>query len=122
MAITSLRLVHATSDEKVETVKAEMLVLGPPKIRVVDCGDCYMAIEGCHRLMAAAELGIVPDLQVLAPDDLVEVDSLETDFFPPGATYTARKVAREYRGPRNPVLIINPDGTLAVDTSDESDE
>ena len=91
-----------------------MLVRGRPKIRVVDCGNYYMAIEGCHRLMAATELRIAPYLIVLAQDDLVEVDSLEIDYFPPGETYTARKIAGDYWGSHNPVLTINPDGTLSV--------
>jgi uncharacterized ParB-like nuclease family protein len=58
--IIHLRLPHPTWDPKVEAVKDEMRVLGPPIIRVVDCGDYYMAIEGCHRLMAAAQLDICP--------------------------------------------------------------
>jgi len=109
-----LRLVHPTSPEHVEDVKVEMLRRGPPTIRVVDCGDCYMAIEGCHRLIAAAELGIVPVLHMLHEEDLVDVDSLETDLFPPSQTYTAGKIAAIYRGNHNPVLTINPDGTLTV--------
>ncbi len=99
-----------------------MLKRGPPTIRVVDCGDCYMAIEGCHRLIAAAELGIAPILNVLSQEDLVEVDSLETDLFPLGETYTARKIAATYRGGHNPVLTINPDGTLTIVVSKLSDE
>ena len=91
-----------------------MLVRGRPKIRVVDCVDYYMAIEGCHRLMAAAELRIAPCLIVLAQDDLIQVDSLETDYFPPGETYTAGKIAGDYWSCHNPVLTINPDGTLSV--------
>ena len=34
--------------------------------------------------MAATELRIAPYLIVIAQDDLVEVDSLEIDYFPPG--------------------------------------
>ncbi len=93
-----------------------MRVRGRPNIRVVDCDDYYMAIEGRHRLLAAAELRIAPCLIVLAQDDLVEVDSLETetDYFPPGQTYTARKIAKDYWSRHNPVLTINPDGTLSA--------
>jgi hypothetical protein len=58
-----------------------MLALGAPTIRVVDCGDYHMAIEGCHRLMAAAKLGLAPTLIVLPQDQLVDADSLDTDFF-----------------------------------------
>ena len=121
-AITSLRLVHHTSPVHVEHVKAEMIKRGPPTIRVVDCGDCYIAIEGCHRLTAAAELGIAPILNVLSQDDFVEVDSLETDLFPSGETYTARKIAATYRGDHNPVLTINSDRTLTFVVTPFSEE
>ena len=70
MAIATLYLPHPAVDEKVEAVKAEMRKLGAPKIRVVDCKDYYMAIEGCHRLMAAADLGIAPCLTVLDREDI----------------------------------------------------
>ena len=44
-----------------ETVKAQMIDLGSPTIRVVDMGeDCYVALEGSHRIMAACELGVEP--------------------------------------------------------------
>ncbi len=91
-----------------------MRVRGPPTVRVVNCGYYYMALEGCHRLTAAAELGVVPCLIVLAQDELVEVDSLGTDYFPPGKTYTAGEIAAEYFGPHNPILTINPNGTLTI--------
>jgi ParB-like nuclease domain len=112
-AITTLYLVHATSNEKVEQVMAEMRKLGSPRVRVVDCGDHYMAIEGCHRLTAAARLGVRPDLVVLAPGDLVEVASLDTDYFDPAKRLSAGEIVREYRRGYNPVLIINYDGTLS---------
>ena len=99
---------------KVEAVKSQMRQLGPPTIRVVDCVDYYMAIEGCHRLTAAAELGIAPVLIVLAQDQLVEVDSLDTDYFEAGTSCTAGAIVQKFRDPHNPVLTINPDGTLAV--------
>ena len=98
--------------------------LGAPKIRVVDCKDYYMAIEGCHRLMAASELGIAPCLTVLDREDTVEVDSLDTDYFPAGTTRTAGAFADAFRDPEhNPVMIINPDGTLTVvDLTAEEEE
>lgn len=112
MTITTLYLVHPAEDRKVEEVKAEMRELGPPAICVVDCGDYYMAIEGCHRLMAAAELGIAPVLKVFAHDDPIQVDILDTDYFKPGETKAAGEIAGAYRDRHNPVMTINPDGTL----------
>jgi hypothetical protein len=124
MAIATLYLPHPAVDEKVEAVKAEMRKLGAPKIRVVDCKDYYMAIEGCHRLMAAADLGIAPCLTVLDREDTVEVDSLDTDYFQAGTTRTAGAFADAFRDPlHNPVMIINPDGTLTVvDLTAKEDE
>ncbi len=58
-----LLAVHpACDDEKLEDMKA-LKLKGLPPIRVVDCGDHYMAIEGSHRLAAAAEppSGAEPD-------------------------------------------------------------
>lgn len=110
--ISTLYLIHDVDPVKLATVKAEMLTLGAPTIRVVDCGEYYVALEGCHRLTAAAELGIAPILVVLAQDDLVEAESLDMDYFAAGETYTAGEVAGELLGMRNPVLTINGDGTL----------
>ena len=110
--ISALYLIHAAEPAKLAAVKAEMATLGAPAIRVVDCGDHYMALEGCHRLMAAAELWIIPVLTVLAQDDMVEADSLDIDYFRPGETYAAGAIAGELHGLHNPVLKINRNGTL----------
>lgn len=104
-------LIHAPDPSKLETVKAEMQVRGAPTIRVVDCGDHYMALEGCHRLCAAAELGLVPDLVVLEQDEMVAADSLDIDYFIAGESYSAGEIAGELYG-NNPVLAIEHDGTL----------
>jgi hypothetical protein len=123
-AIAILYLPHPTDDKKVEAVKTEMRKLGAPKIRVVDCNEYYMAIEGCHRLMAAADLGIAPRLTLLNREDPVEVDSVDTDYFQAGTTCTAGAFADAFRDPmHNPSMIINLDGTLTVvDLTAEEDE
>ncbi len=38
--------------------------LGPPKIHAVwmECYNHWQALEGCHRLRAAAELGLPPEI------------------------------------------------------------
>jgi hypothetical protein len=55
---------HHYSAEKLEAVKSKMLVLGPPKIHAVwmDCYDRWQAMEGCHRIRAAKELGLTPEI------------------------------------------------------------
>jgi hypothetical protein len=112
LATKTLYLVHPIWDEKVEDVKAKMRILGAPTVRVVDLGDCYMAIEGCHRLMAAAELGIAPVLIVLTEHDLIEVDTIDTDYFKPGEIKTAGEIARAYRHCHNVPMALNENGTL----------
>lgn len=120
MAPTTLRLPNAISDKHLEAVMAEMGRLGPPTIPVVDCGDCYMALDGSHRAMAAAKRGIHPILNVLAPDKLIAPDDLGTDFFQ--GQHRADWIAEQYRGPHNVVLEINPDGTLAIRKEPEGQE
>lgn len=112
--ISTLYLIHAVDAAKLAAVKAEMLTLGAPTVRVVDCGDHYMAIEGCHRLAAAAALGIAPVLTVLGQGDMVEADSLQIGQLVAGETYTAGEIAGELHGMHNPVLKINRDGTLSA--------
>lgn len=89
--------IHAPDAAKLDVVKAEMLTLGPPTIRVVDCGDYYMALEGSHRLAAAADLDITPDFVVFAQDDMIDVTA--HDWYEVanwgGTEYPAGEVAGE---------------------------
>ena len=39
--------------------------LGAPRIQVVEWRGDYFAVEGSHRLCAAFELGLTPDLEIL---------------------------------------------------------
>lgn len=54
-----------------------MRKLGAPTIRVVDCHDHYVAIEGSHRLTAAKCLGLQVELDVLEQGDRVAVETLD---------------------------------------------
>ena len=52
-----------------------MATLGAPVIKAVymDCYDLYAALEGCHRIRAAKELGLTPIIEeVKYSDDLVD--------------------------------------------------
>ena len=54
-------LVHDHFDtEHLETVKSEMLKLGQPTIKAtyIEMYDSFVALEGCHRIRAAKELGL----------------------------------------------------------------
>lgn len=71
-----IALVHDHFDaDHLEAVKAEMAKLGAPKIKAVwmECFGHFAALEGCHRIRAAAELGLVPEIEeVEYSDELVE--------------------------------------------------
>jgi hypothetical protein len=61
---------HFDFEHLVEVMK-EMQKLGKPRIRVYHVeGNVYQAIEGCHRLRAAAALGITPDFDYRDADEL----------------------------------------------------
>ena len=66
-----IRLVHAHySAAHLDAVAAQMRQLGPPTIRAVDLGEGqYAALEGCHRLRAALELGLTPILELVEYSD-----------------------------------------------------
>jgi hypothetical protein len=93
--------IHAPIIERLEAVKAEMLVLGAPAVQVVDCGDYYMALEGSHRIAAAHDLGLVPELTVYQQDD--EIDISLFDWFDTAnwdrTIYPAGEVAGELFAP-----------------------
>ena len=48
-----------------EAVKDQMAILGAPVIRAVYVArvDAWVALEGCHRLRAAHDLGITPEIE-----------------------------------------------------------
>lgn len=50
------------SDKHLAEVQAEMTKRGAPVIRAIwsECYGMWLAIEGCHRLRAAQNLGLTP--------------------------------------------------------------
>lgn len=94
--------IHAPEAEKLSQVIAEMQKLGAPTIQVVDCGDFYMALEGSHRLAAAAQLGLTPELTIYAQDD--ELDVTQYDWYDEAnwseTRYPAGEVAGELYSPK----------------------
>jgi hypothetical protein len=75
--MTTIYAIHAPFADHLEAVKAEMEALGAPTIRVVDCGDYYMALEGSHRLAAAAALGLTPELIVFKQGDTLDISQFD---------------------------------------------
>jgi hypothetical protein len=55
---------NKTNKEHLEDVKTEMAEKGAPIIKAVymGCWDMYVALEGSHRVTAAKELGLVPEI------------------------------------------------------------
>ena len=56
-------LVHSHySEEHLAEVIEQMKVLGAPKIHAVwmECYGHWAALEGCHRIRSAKELGLIP--------------------------------------------------------------
>ena len=100
--MSTIYAIHAPFAERLEKVTAQMQTLGAPVIRVVDCGDYYMALEGSHRIAAAHALEMEPTLAVIAQDD--EIDISEFDWFDSAnwdrTTYTGAEVAAELFSPQ----------------------
>lgn len=99
--MTTIYAIHRPQDDKLAEVVAEMQVRGTPTIEVVDCGDHYMALEGSHRLAAAAQLGITPALVVHEQDDMLDITRF--DWFDAAnwaaTEYPAGEVAGELFSP-----------------------
>jgi hypothetical protein len=113
--ITILRTIHpAFDDQKLEGIKAAMLAGTSYEISVVEFGDHYMALEGSHRLWAAAELRQPVTLNVLSQSDLVDADALGLEGFEPGKTYPAGTVAQGLHNHHNRIMTINSDRTLSI--------
>jgi hypothetical protein len=72
---------NQTDENHLAKVKAEMQELGAPTIRAIYDGEIYWAIEGSHRLVAAHELGIEPqiiDIEYSDEEIVIQWDGQET--------------------------------------------
>jgi hypothetical protein len=61
-----IALLHKHFDQAhLDAVKAEMQILGLPSIKAVwlECHGVWAALEGCHRIRAAADLGLEPEIE-----------------------------------------------------------
>jgi hypothetical protein len=102
--VTTVYAIHETDATHLEDVIVKMRKMGAPTIRVVDCFDFFMALEGSHRLAAAAKLGLTPTFVVFEQDDIVDLSDLDIDTYNInlGETYTAGELAGELIGMHNP--------------------
>ena len=77
--------IHPPRGRHLDEVKKTMLEMGPPTIRVVDCTEYWMAIEGVHRLQAACDLGIAPVFVVHGQEEEIVVSEMDiVEMFPDG--------------------------------------
>ena len=78
-----IALVHKHYDRQhLNDVKREMAELGAPTIKAVwmDCYDCYAALEGCHRIRAAKDLGLTPVIDEIEYSDKKISEIFGTSF------------------------------------------
>lgn len=63
------------NQDHLDTVKAEMDKLGTPTIKAIwsDCYKMWMAVEGCHRIRAAKELGLIPEIDDISDQETVTI-------------------------------------------------
>lgn len=69
-------------EQKLEEVKKEMTELGAPTVMAYDLGfdGLYQAIEGSHRLRAAHELGLTPNIFLVDADTQISELNLDVDY------------------------------------------
>ncbi|MGE8063894.1 hypothetical protein [Pseudomonas sp. NPDC089569] len=111
--MNSLFTIHCVDQDKLTEVIHKMRGLGAPRIRVVDCVDFYIALEGTHQMAAAEVLGVAPILDVLEQDDLVDSSTLDWDFLFGGVMCRAGELTDEVLSPLNESYRINQDGTVS---------
>jgi hypothetical protein len=101
----SVYAIHKPFADKLSEVIAQMQMLGTPTIKVVDCGDYFMALEGSHRLAAASILGLTPNFVVYEQDDNLDISGY--DWFEPqnweNTVYAAGEIAGEIFSNRDAV-------------------
>lgn len=74
--MTNVILLHASFDQQhLDEVISEMQTLGTPTVRVIwsEVYGAYLALEGCHRIRAAKQLGLVPVFEEVEFEDVTEV-------------------------------------------------
>jgi hypothetical protein len=101
--MTTIYAIHQPDADKLSQVISEMRTLGAPTIEVVDCGDYFQALEGSHRLAAAAELGLEPILTIHEQDDMIDISRFDWYQANPenwaGTEYAAAEIAGELFSP-----------------------
>ena len=77
-----IALIHKHFDQAhLDAVIGEMQTLGAPTIKAVwlECHGVWAALEGCHRIRAAAALGLAPEIEEVEYSEDVTLVSLGLD-------------------------------------------
>lgn len=91
-----IALIHDHFDERhLEAVKAEMRILGAPTIKAVwmECWGVWAALEGCHRIRAAAELGLIPEIDEIEYSVEITTDDVGLSEAFGGDIWTVAEIA-----------------------------
>lgn len=80
-------------------VKAQMQTLGTPQIRAIrdDVHGLWLAVEGCHRLRAAQELGLTPNIIDISDDEKVTIQDDGDDVEVSVSELTAELISTAHR-------------------------
>lgn len=65
---------HKADPKHLARVMDQMRTLGAPEIRAYFNGEVWYAVEGSHRLAAARELGLTPNMVELELDSHIQHD------------------------------------------------
>jgi hypothetical protein len=81
--MTTIIAINGTDADHLETVTAAMREMGAPEIRAFWTGELWLALEGSHRLAAAAALGLTPTLiEMDEADEMVcDIDMPDEDGY-----------------------------------------
>jgi hypothetical protein len=79
--MTTVIAINKTDDAHLAAVTAEMRTLGAPTIRCIrdDAQGVVLALEGSHRLAAAAALGLTPEFVMVGDDEMLICEEIGYD-------------------------------------------
>jgi hypothetical protein len=77
-AVAYITAMHQAYPAKVLSVATEMAALGSPTIRAIATANGWMALEGVHRLAAAAKLGRPINIAPVE-GDTIDLNTLDWD-------------------------------------------
>jgi flagellar biosynthesis regulator FlbT len=95
-------LLNKIDKQHLEDVKKEMQVLGTPTIRgIYDEGQgVWFAVEGSHRLQAAFDLGLMPEMVDVVDEEEITIELDQCD-----ETVNTIEFFFELQSARNPIIL-----------------